>query len=74
MLYRRPCECTPRPLALLQPPDTPQSLYLLNHRVWIPQISQADSGEYSCHIDISFAVAGPLLDALHFPDCEGAEF
>jgi hypothetical protein len=22
----------------------------------------------------SFAVAGPLLDALHLPECEGAEF
>jgi hypothetical protein len=25
-------------------------------------------------MDISFVVAGPLLDALHFPDDEGAEF
>jgi hypothetical protein len=25
-------------------------------------------------MDISFAVAEPLLDTLHFPDCEGAEF
>jgi hypothetical protein len=24
-------------------------------------------------MDISFAVAGPLLNTLHFPDCEGAE-
>jgi len=25
-------------------------------------------------MDISFAVAGPLLNALHFPDDEGVEF
>jgi hypothetical protein len=25
-------------------------------------------------MDNSFAVAGPLLDALHLPECEGAEF
>jgi hypothetical protein len=41
---------------------------------WIAWNSQADSGEYSCHMDNSFAVAGPLLDSLHLPECEGAEF
>jgi hypothetical protein len=41
---------------------------------WIAQNSQADSGEYSYHMDNSFTVAGPLLDALHLPECEGAEF
>jgi hypothetical protein len=25
-------------------------------------------------MDNSFSVAGPLLDALHLPECEGAEF
>jgi hypothetical protein len=30
-----------------------RSQYLLNHRVWIPRISQADSGEYSCCVDFS---------------------
>jgi hypothetical protein len=25
-------------------------------------------------MDISFAVEGPLIDTLHFPDCEGLEF
>jgi hypothetical protein len=62
------------PLAPLQPLDAPQSLYLLNHQVWVTRISQADSGEYSHHMNNSFAAAGPLLDTLHLPECEGAEF
>jgi hypothetical protein len=41
---------------------------------WIAWNSQADSGEYSRHMDNSFAVAGPFLDALYLPDCEGVEF
>jgi hypothetical protein len=40
----------------------------------IAQNLQADSGEYSHHMDNSFAVPGPLLDTLQLPECEGAEF
>jgi hypothetical protein len=74
MLCSQLCGHTTQPLALLQPPDAPWSLYLLNHRVWIPLISQADSGEYSCCMDNIFTVAGLLLNALHLPECEEAAF
>jgi hypothetical protein len=41
---------------------------------WIALTSQVHSGEYSSHVDNSFAVIGQLLDTLHLPECEGAEF
>jgi hypothetical protein len=41
---------------------------------WIARNSQAHSGEYSSHVDNSFAVVGQLLDTLHLLECEGVEF
>jgi hypothetical protein len=41
---------------------------------WIAWNSQADSGEYSCHMDNSFTVIGQLLNTLHLPECEGVEY
>jgi hypothetical protein len=58
----------------LQPPDAPRNLYLLNHQAWTLRISQVDSGKYCHRMDISFAVAGLLVDTLHLPNCEGVEF
>jgi len=46
----------------------------LTFTFWIAQNSQAHSGEYSSHVDNSFAVVGQLLDTLPLPKCEGAEF
>jgi hypothetical protein len=41
---------------------------------WITRNSQEHSGEYSHHVDNSFAVVGQLLNALHLPECKEMEF
>jgi hypothetical protein len=41
---------------------------------WMVQNLQDHSDDYSCHIDNSFAIVGPIFDALHLLECEEAEF
>jgi hypothetical protein len=46
----------------------------LTFAFWIAWNSQVHSGEYSSHVDNSFAVVGQLLDALQLLECKGTEF
>jgi hypothetical protein len=65
---------TPQPLAPSQPPQVPQSLYLISLCLLDGPTLQDHSGDYFCHMDHCFAVLGQILGTRHLLEYERAEF